>query len=282
MSTSQVDSHIRQSIDSLKDFQRATVDVVYDRLFYGDQSRMLVADEVGLGKTIVAKGIIARRIKEKIESGDQSRLNVTYICSNQIIARENVRKLDIYPKQQSYQRNVDRISFLAEKPKSEPEGLLNLNTLTPGTSFRTGEGTGVQKERKLLYAILMTDSKGLGELPEGLACLLRGSVRKSARDWWENVEEKRVSRFASTLRDGLSEKFLSKIKETRVEHSDQLADRLDLSRSTSLYDAVYEYAFEQNVNNFESYHFGSLDLIKQGGFNFEMHGFWVRTVRVVI
>ena len=263
MNTSQVDSHIRQSLDSLKDFQRATVDVVYDRLFNSDQSRMLVADEVGLGKTIVAKGIIARQLKKRVEAGDQRPLKVTYICSNQIIARENVRKLDIYPKQQSYQRNVDRISFLAVKPQSEPEGLLRLSTLTPGTSFRTGEGTGVQRERKLLYALLMSDAEMLAELTEGLACLLRGSVRKSAKDWWEDVEERRLNRFESALRDGLPERFLAAIRSTNVDHSEPLVARLDLSRPMSLYEAVFEYACEQNVDNFESYRSGSLELIKQ-------------------
>lgn len=59
MSELQVDEHVKRSLASLKDFQRATVNVVYDNLFKNGQQRMLVADEVGLGKTIVAKGVIA-------------------------------------------------------------------------------------------------------------------------------------------------------------------------------------------------------------------------------
>ena len=42
----------------LKAFQRRTVDYVFDRL-YGDRDpvrHFLVADEVGLGKTMVARG----------------------------------------------------------------------------------------------------------------------------------------------------------------------------------------------------------------------------------
>jgi RecG-like helicase len=48
----------------LKDFQRRTVDYVFERL-YGQNptSRFLIADEVGLGKTLVARGIIARTIE---------------------------------------------------------------------------------------------------------------------------------------------------------------------------------------------------------------------------
>ncbi len=47
----------------LKDFQRATVEHVFSRLYAEDASgRYLVADEVGLGKTLVARGVIAKTI----------------------------------------------------------------------------------------------------------------------------------------------------------------------------------------------------------------------------
>ena len=49
----------------LKGFQRKTVDYVFRRM-YEDQdpaTRFLVADEVGLGKTLVARGLIARAIE---------------------------------------------------------------------------------------------------------------------------------------------------------------------------------------------------------------------------
>ena len=108
--------YIAKSLDQLKDFQRATVDVCYDWLFKEGQSRMLVADEVGLGKTIVAKGVIARRLKAKLDGGDYSPLRVTYICSNQIIGWENVKKLDLYPNQESYDSTITALAYLAYKP----------------------------------------------------------------------------------------------------------------------------------------------------------------------
>ena len=49
----------RQVMTQLKDFQRATVERV-DYLFRHGQNRVLVADEVGLGKTLIAKGVIAK------------------------------------------------------------------------------------------------------------------------------------------------------------------------------------------------------------------------------
>lgn len=47
---------VEAALVGLKDFQRVTVETVYKRLFASSQKSMLVADEVGLGKTIVAKG----------------------------------------------------------------------------------------------------------------------------------------------------------------------------------------------------------------------------------
>ena len=71
----------------LKDFQRRTVDYVMRR-FYLDSDptmRFLVADEVGLGKTMIARGVIACAIERLWDSVD--RIDVLYICSNQAIAQ---------------------------------------------------------------------------------------------------------------------------------------------------------------------------------------------------
>ena len=68
MTTPPIDEHVTRSLAVLKDFQRATVDVVFDNLFRNGQQRMLVADEVGLGNTIVRKGVIASRIWDKVEN----------------------------------------------------------------------------------------------------------------------------------------------------------------------------------------------------------------------
>ena len=50
--------------------------------------RFLVADEVGLGKTLVARGVIAKTIDHLWETVD--RIDVVYICSNGQIARQNL------------------------------------------------------------------------------------------------------------------------------------------------------------------------------------------------
>ena len=59
----------------LKPFQRRTVDHAFRRLFLeaDSTSRFLVADEVGLGKTLVARGIIARAIDHLLEDVESDR-----------------------------------------------------------------------------------------------------------------------------------------------------------------------------------------------------------------
>jgi hypothetical protein len=63
------------------------VEYVFDRL-YGSgadtTTRFLLADEVGLGKTLVAKGAVARAINRLWS--DTELIDIVYICSNHDIA----------------------------------------------------------------------------------------------------------------------------------------------------------------------------------------------------
>ncbi len=85
---------VDNTMDILKDFQRATVERV-DLLFENGQNRILVADEVGMGKTMVAKGTIAKMAKHRYEDGKQM-FKVIYVCSNQSIANQNISELDVF------------------------------------------------------------------------------------------------------------------------------------------------------------------------------------------
>lgn len=62
----------KQTYDSLKDFQKATVDRIdyHFRNKEKPQNRVLVADEVGMGKTMIAKGTIAKVAKIRLEEKD--------------------------------------------------------------------------------------------------------------------------------------------------------------------------------------------------------------------
>ena len=59
-----------------------------------NQNRVLVADEVGMEKTLIARGAIVKTARLRIEEKDDL-FKVIYICSNQNIANQNIRKLDV-------------------------------------------------------------------------------------------------------------------------------------------------------------------------------------------
>ncbi|MYA83606.1 MAG: hypothetical protein F4155_08145 [Acidimicrobiales bacterium] len=81
-------------LGDLKDFQQRTARWTFQRMFdkHDPAYRFLVADEVGLGKTHIAKGVIAQVIEHLGRIGD-SRHDIVYVCSNAAIARQNLRKL---------------------------------------------------------------------------------------------------------------------------------------------------------------------------------------------
>lgn len=145
-------------LDSLKDFQRATVERVVDR-FRSGQPRMLVADEVGLGKTLVAKGVIAKVARWHQAMGDDI-FRVVYICSNQSIARQNIMKLKIdkgvvVDNDTSTRLTMQTLKYF--KQKNDPhllEAFVQLIPLTPNTSFASTSGRGIKDERALIYAVL--------------------------------------------------------------------------------------------------------------------------------
>ncbi len=89
----QLDEIENRVMCGLKDFQKATVNHI-DFLYRHKQQRVLVSDEVGLGKTLIARGVIAKMGKLRKEEGDDF-LKVVYICSNGAIANQNLRKLQI-------------------------------------------------------------------------------------------------------------------------------------------------------------------------------------------
>lgn len=130
----------------LKDFQRATVDRLEQQLILNDGNRMLVADEVGLGKTIVAKGFIQRMLAER------KKLSVIYICNNQQIARQNLRKLNVSGLEEAYD-NHDRLTLAFSTKPSRKHGLRLLG-LSPQTSLSKRSRGGTAHERLFLLHLL--------------------------------------------------------------------------------------------------------------------------------
>jgi hypothetical protein len=262
MSRQQLVRYVDEALAGLKDFQRATVDAVYRQMFEGEQRCMLVADEVGLGKTIVAKGIIAKKLKERLDAGKRTPLRVTYICSNQVIAHENVRKLNLFPSTVHLKKPVSRLVYLARDEEEfvevgkVPQYLLELNSLTPATSFEVQNSSGLKDERAIIYALLCHDRKLVNRY-KGLQWLLKGGVDKMQpyQTYLERMAEKRYQA-------DLPRRFVRQLKrETLPKAEKAVYDNLRGWRARSVYDAVAEFAEMLDGRTEKTLHRGCLVLI---------------------
>lgn len=144
-------------LKGLHGFQRDAVEQAFHRLYKAEYptNRYLIADEVGLGKTMIARGILAKALEEMRDTID--RIDIVYICSNLSIAAQNLNRLN--PIKELVVANADRITMLPVRPKGSPdvdfmERKVNFVAFTPGTSLELKTSTGKRKERLLLYAIL--------------------------------------------------------------------------------------------------------------------------------
>ncbi|UWU19532.1 helicase-related protein (plasmid) [Rhizobium sullae] len=173
--TYQADEHLKL----LKPFQRATVDYVFRRLFTDPRTtrQFLVADEVGLGKTMVARGVIAKAIEEL--TGKVDRIDVVYICSNQAIAEQNIKSLNVIGSAaKPLNTRLTLLPLEIEQDGGIASRPINLISLTPGTALDLKSSLGTAKERALIYEMLR---KRIGIRHKGIQRVFRGGV--DAENW---------------------------------------------------------------------------------------------------
>ncbi|MDE2824064.1 MAG: DEAD/DEAH box helicase, partial [Chloroflexota bacterium] len=161
----------------LKGFQRRTAEYVFDKLYMAEDStrRFLIADEVGLGKTLVAAGVVAQAIDHLRDQG-VPRIDIIYICSNQAIARQNVDRIrhhlpiDTKPLPERINLLPYRLDTLDQQ--------VNLIALTPGTSFNAASAEGIVEERIILYRML---TEAWGDLGSNARWVFLGGIRSVTR-----------------------------------------------------------------------------------------------------
>lgn len=181
---------IEEAIKGLKDFQLKTVDYVFDQLYVKGRKKMLVADEVGLGKTIVAKGIIAKAFEKYLNDGGQTKenptFNVVYICSNLALATQNIRKLNFLGDSNYVEETLNRLTYLAYKPDRKPPVFL-INSLTPSTSFDEKSSQGEINERAIIFRLL-TEYEYFKKRWNGLKWLLKGTRVKNIKTFEDRID----------------------------------------------------------------------------------------------
>jgi len=200
----------------LKDFQRDSVEYVFDRLYGADPThRFLVADEVGLGKTLVARGLIAKAIDRLWDATE--RIDIIYICSNGDIARQNIRRLDITGGEAAL---PSRVTLLPREIGNLKENRLNFVALTPGTSFDLKTQSGMWQERALLYWLL--DMAGWSTGRAGAKNVLQGGVQNTR--WFRDEIQDLPTKY--TIDPTLAEAFAHAL-DLRV-HQQKASDEPDL------------------------------------------------------
>lgn len=202
-----------------KPFQLATVDAVLNSFRKNRKfRRFLVADEVGLGKTVVAKEVIKRMMQRR-----RKHLTVFYMCSNLAIAKQNkdnLLKLLPADEREDAECQVDRLSLLSiYEPPQHPK--LHLYSLTPDTSIpvrKKRRRDGRQEERALIHVLLK-------EICPEFFREVRGSVfrRQANKNWKRHIREQNEIANVGALKQAFRD---SVRKELGVAPRKQLLPRL--------------------------------------------------------
>ena len=170
-----------------KDFQLATAKRIIE-IFNSGQKRVLLSDEVGLGKTIMARTVVEMaKSLPGVETDGVYR--VVYVCSNQNIIQQNTRNLGI-PKEDIMQIQDSRLSMqhlILQERKMLQESKRGIGLpqqlipLTPSTSFSVTGGPGNAYERALIFAIIK-DMEEFSSHKRRLSYLLKTS-NKGQENW---------------------------------------------------------------------------------------------------
>lgn len=238
-------------MSGLKDFQKATVNRI-DQLYRSGQMRVLVSDEVGLGKTLIARGTIAKLAKMRKEAGDKL-VKVVYVCSNASIAEQNLNKLRITSELQTESTGGSRLSmqhlniFMQENDSELLDRYIQLIPLTPDTSFRMTSGAGTVSERALMFAIL----RRVPELKPHIKALEVAMKDRASVDWdrwakaWYEAEVKKCDKLSSGRYLAYMTDKVSKELHTAVDDESTL-----LELTLDMCSKIKKSGYEKSNNNY--------------------------------
>ncbi|QTE67657.1 DEAD/DEAH box helicase family protein [Clostridiales bacterium] len=203
------------------DFQQKTADRIFE-VFHNGQRRVLLADEVGLGKTIVAKEVIKRVSKWHKEELHDDHFKVVYICSNLSIAGQNARKLGIQDQVDISESRLSMQHLKIYENAAKGHAYEQLIPLTPATSFSMTVGGGSQAERALIYALIRRQ-----EAFAGYKKKLKRFMAYDASAHWDEVVDKYESRVRACGKNGSN--YLREMKDAlagKLANKQELVDAI--------------------------------------------------------
>ncbi|WP_017903490.1 C-terminal helicase domain-containing protein [Pseudomonas asplenii] len=206
-----------------KPFQAAAVEAALATLEnLSGMRRFLVADEVGLGKTVVASEL-ARRLFDKRKQP----MTIYYIANGHSVSYQNKSRIVGFLKGSEFQRAVstpDRLSLIAQQ--SPPDAQLLIYALTPLTSFPGDKArlTGGRKEERAFLWVLLEKA-----YPAFAGRLGAEYLQLNAYSSWEWALQQAQARFAGSspglcnrFRQALAQEFGVPVRERleRAVHGD--------------------------------------------------------------
>ena len=197
----------RATADRIADiFRQATIDTNGNEIKSGGQRRVLLADEVGLGKTHVASAVIDR-VREMRKAVNDDMFRVVYVCSNMSIANQNIEKLGIKNKADVTE---SRLSMQHLTIREREAKIVNSKSgkmgeiiipLTPSTSFSLrGNSKGNAAERALIVTILERFDE-FSNFRHQLSRLFQANSGDNGWRYWLNRYSKRVSELGQSYID---------------------------------------------------------------------------------
>ena len=130
----------------LAEYQKASVDFISRQL--NGHKKVLLADEVGLGKTIIAKGVVARLARQYWEDQKNQKqpFRVAYLCPNQNVANQNNPKFrNMFP---------DKLLAPDENKVKALETLLSEKALKEQTDLKSNHCEYLLKPEGTVYTRL--------------------------------------------------------------------------------------------------------------------------------
>lgn len=231
--TEEINDAVIKIDKQLKPFQAASVSYVLDQLYTKNRNKVLIADEVGLGKTIIAKGVIAKATELHKKEGQP--FHVVYICSNQVLAYQNIKKLNPFGQSEN---PLSRLIFLAYNPQINAEVPLRLSSLTPNTSFQLTRSVGYKEERAIIFKLLFNYAEFNNY--EGIWRNLMKGNRQVGVDSWKNLINHYIRKGDQLLRPELAKNYRERLKEVPFKkdiHRDMYA-YLERDDYNSFYNAL--------------------------------------------
>lgn len=231
-------------------FREATIDADGKEIKTGGQRRVLLADEVGLGKTHVASAVI-ERVREMRKRINDDMFRVVYVCSNMSIANQNIEKLGVKNKADVTESRLSMQHLTIREreakivdPENDKMGEIII-PLTPSTSFSLrGSSKGNANERALI-AIILGLFNEFSEFRTQLTKLFQGWSGDNGWEYWLKRYAKRVSDLGPSYIDDVkrylykNETFLEIKKELIENFSHGDVAHLDSTRIINLLRRIF-------------------------------------------